>query len=603
MSPKTKNWDAVVGVLACLAFLAVPFFPDEKLVRLKLLAFELSGLALLAGLILREVWTGYPSRRLLYSNETRRTIFFVLVWLGAIFFLYRRADEASLASREMGRVLLAVCAFAAGALFPINMVWRRALLLSATASAGVIALYGILQRLGGIGPVEVPQMERVIGTHGNPIFFAAALVVGLFVARAALSLTKNTFGRFLVSLSFVLQLIALVLTQTRAAWLAFFAAFISGTLLKTGFRKGSMLVAGVLILAAGVFAVRTRPVWERDQGHLLIWRDTVKLWKTSPVTGTGLGAFHVKFPAFAGDDLKSKWPEGQFIVNDAHNEYLQMLAEAGLVGLGAFLLILFSFFAYARKEIRDNARDDTFFLTLGVLAILIQNLFSVDMRFSLSFATCFFWMGYLTSAVNQDKWEGAEPAGGPLMNVPAQIILSVLIVVGAARLVPKLAAPYQAQKTMAATPTFFEERLLDPAKTISDLEGLRAQYPNEPAVLEKLAYAYAKEIKTADGKVNMAMADKAAATYQTLLEKDPKRLSAYNNLANVYYTTGRADEAVATWKKAVAVDPNFLDAQLNLGKVLFAQGKLKESADHFERVLKIDPKNAEAIVYMKRMVE
>jgi tetratricopeptide (TPR) repeat protein len=42
---------------------------------------------------------------------------------------------------------------------------------------------------------------------------------------------------------------------------------------------------------------------------------------------------------------------------------------------------------------------------------------------------------------------------------------------------------------------------------------------------------------------------------------------------------------------------------LNLGKILYVRGELKESASHFQKALEIDPGNAEAQVYLKRMVE
>ena len=168
---------------------------------------------------------------------------------------------------------------------------------------------------------------------------------------------------------------------------------------------------------------------------------------------------------------------------------------------------------------------------------------------------------------------------------------------------PALMKPYIAQKTVSQTPDFFDERLLDPATSIQDLKRLASQYPKEPSVIEKLAYVYAKEIKTPNNKINGPMAQKAIETYRKLIELDPKRVGAYNNLANIHYTLGQTDEAIRIWKKAIEVQPNFLDAQLNLGKILYTRGELKESAVHFNTVLTLDPGNAEAIVYLKRMVE
>ena len=166
-----------------------------------------------------------------------------------------------------------------------------------------------------------------------------------------------------------------------------------------------------------------------------------------------------------------------------------------------------------------------------------------------------------------------------------------------------LMKPYHAQKEVSGQVGFFDERLLDPAKSINDLERLAKLHPYEPALLEKLAYFYSKEIKTKKKKINAVMAQNAITTYQQLIQVDPNKVAAYNNLANVYYTIGQKESAIKTWKKAVREHPTFLDGHLNLGKVLYVDGKLKESAAHFETVLRLDPNNSEALIFLKRMVE
>src|SRR5262249_37766840 len=98
-----------------------------------------------------------------------------------------------------------------------------------------------------------------------------------------------------------------------------------------------------------------------------------------------------------------------------------------------------------------------------------------------------------------------------------------------------------------------------------DLEKLHSEYPKEPSILEKLAYAYSKEIMTRDRQINLDAANKAVAGYEALIQIDPTRMAAMNNLANVYFTIGKTDEAISMWEKAVQTNPKFLDAHLNLG--------------------------------------
>ncbi|MGD0580463.1 MAG: O-antigen ligase family protein, partial [Bryobacteraceae bacterium] len=56
-----------------------------------------------------------------------------------------------------------------------------------------------------------------------------------------------------------------------------------------------------------------------------IWRETIPLVRAYPFTGCGLGTFESAF-------LRYKRVAPMFIVDYAHNDYLQVLAELGLIG-------------------------------------------------------------------------------------------------------------------------------------------------------------------------------------------------------------------------------------------------------------------------------
>lgn len=562
------------GVVLCLFALALPIFPDERLVRLKLLSFETSIfiLLLIAGVYVL-------SRRGIRLSPLTGL---VLAWAGWNILLYFISNESALARAELRRVFLALGAFAAVRFGPIPTAWRRRFWSAWTAAAGIVALYGILQYVGGIGPILVPKMDRVMGTFGNPIFFAGYLVfsvfIGLFEARP----------RGLAWFSVPLQLAALFLTQTRAAWVAFFVGLLAVAFFRTGGWKRSPWMLGGLIALLFGFIVATQDTWKRDQGHLLIWRDTARMIRDRPLTGVGLGAFHVAFPEYAGEDLKSKWPQGRFIVNDAHNEYLQSAAEGGIPLFLLFLSLTAAFVVLGFKKGMMGP-------WLAGSALLVQNIFSVDMRFGIDFALFFIAAAFV------DKPDD-DPPGGP-MTLPRGAAAGVFLVAMGGLVLPAMLKPYRAQRTVANQVGFFDARLLEANRTIRDVERLAERYPSEPDVWERLAYLYAKEMKSPDGKINVPRARQAEAAYRKLIAMDPNRLAARNNFANVLYTMGRVDDAIRQWETAVSIDPSFLDGHLNLGKIYYSQGKLKKSADHLQRALKIDPNNAEAVVYLKKMVE
>ncbi len=597
-------------IVACLIPFVVTFFPDERLVRLKLLGLEL-GVFLLVTVV---------GAKLFFESNTgqiralRPITIISLLFVGIQTLLWWMTPEKSLATVEMRRVALTAASFMAFAAAGFSPAWRRRFLWSWAVCAGLIALYGILQKTNGVGILLVPLFDRPMGTFGNPIFFAAYLLASLFVAAQCFFDAVKPSARFAAAALAACILSALLLTQTRAAWIGLGVAAVIGIVVAVPGKKATAAWLLAFMIAAAAFAAAMHSTWSRNQEHALIWRDTVTMWKSKPMTGVGIGTFHIHFPDYAQADLKAKWPAGTFIVNDAHNEYLQELAEGGVVGFLSWILIptFFIWSVLARAELRkDNA-----WLIAGVIGVAAQNFFSVDMRFGVSASLVAQLMGLVLTLPSSPKFSigDPQPRNGDSrlrhsgMTVPPtdfrKVVLAVFWIFFVGILIlPRLLRPYRAYQSVQSTPAFFDQRVLEPAKTIRDLEALAQQYPSEPAVFEKLGFVYAKEIRTADNRLNVEMADKAIAAYEKARSLDPKRPAAYNNLANIQYTIGHVDEAMALWRQAIEQNPHFLDARLNLGKILYTKSQLKEAAEQFDAVLKDDPGNAEATVYLKRMVE
>ena len=78
-----------------------------------------------------------------------------------------------------------------------------------------------------------------------------------------------------------------------------------------------------------------------------LYAGTVEMWANSPLWGNGLGSFDYLWPHFQNADVKIFPGMGYLSANDAtvfpgaaHNEFLQVLAETGIIGFGLFLAIV-----------------------------------------------------------------------------------------------------------------------------------------------------------------------------------------------------------------------------------------------------------------------
>lgn len=682
-----------VTALSITLFL-VPLFPDEKLNRLKLIAFGvgliLTGVFAAVSKVFEKEWVFY---------RTPLDPYLLLYFVSAILY-YKSSANPAVASSEFQRMIFSVGAFfiAVQVCSGTDSVRFKKMVLSGwLVGLFFISIYGILQKFGGIGRIMVPQLDRVFGTFGNPIFFAAFLIISIPIAMAWFVQSRKFWFRLFLFLVLILSLCALFYTGTRAAFLALpTSIFIFYLLLefrqnwqwtkKLWKNKQKILIFLMLMVVAHFLAKALDPRYERftekvknaihasrmtatSQTHTLIWKDVLKMWKNNKWFGTGYGTFHIEFPQYASEELKKVFPQNERIVNDAHNEYLQILAETGLVGFIIFGAMVFVFYLTAIKNLLTSKNDSENNLSVdkidaktktgnsqnninqeiilfagllsGMTALLFQNIFSVDMRFIISSTYLFFTMGLLASFLSRPVYVSWNTGLKSCILKSVWIVFFVFLsgILGIGRnpkgffvagiyqfskneqgvwnwtktpasgpgLIPELIRPYLAQKIINKTPNFFDEKLLNAAQTINDLENLVRQYPQQWKYWEKLGFALAKEIqrKEPDGKkVNdLAIAEKAVAAYLKAYELNPSAEGPPNNLGNIYYTINRRHEAIEWWKRAIQSNPDKIDARLNLGLAYYNEGKIKESAIQLEEVIKRDPKNEKAIVMLKRMVE
>jgi O-antigen ligase len=124
--------------------------------------------------------------------------------------------------------------------------------------------------------------------------------------------------------------------------------------LRTAIGVGVFLaiVAGLLIWIGG--AELTKRIATVGPSHSEISsnvrtnidRDGWKMFLKKPILGWGLGTFPVVYPQF-------RTFYTNFFVNEAHNDYLQLLVEMGLLGFATMLWFLLTIYTRALKKIRN----------------------------------------------------------------------------------------------------------------------------------------------------------------------------------------------------------------------------------------------------------
>lgn len=268
------------------------------------------------------------------------------------------------------------------------------------------ALYGIMQ-LYSISPGIVSNQFKVIGTLGNPDYFAGYLVSVAPFAFGIYLLSKNKkvfagYFKTIALISFLGCIFILPSTLSRASWLACSAgiAFILWQKyhftekLKTIFNTKIKMVSVVamsliifLVIIAGVYQIKPESAF----GRLLLWKVSLNMIQENPFVGVGFNKFDVAYNNYQSDYFaKGNGSNTEKLLADnvrhAHNEYLQIAAEIGLIGLLIFLGIIFSAFKFSVINNNLNTLQLTERVIInisskaGFIALLVFALFSFPLH-------------------------------------------------------------------------------------------------------------------------------------------------------------------------------------------------------------------------------
>lgn len=107
-----------------------------------------------------------------------------------------------------------------------------------------------------------------------------------------------------------------------------------------------------------------------------IWRDSLAMFQANPILGIGLGAFETAYPIYGHGD-------GSFVIQFVHNDYLQVLCDAGAMG-GAIAVWFIVIVARAISKV-GNVNDPKLRAlgvgsAAGIFALLVHSLFDFNLQ-------------------------------------------------------------------------------------------------------------------------------------------------------------------------------------------------------------------------------
>ena len=201
-------------------------------------------------------------------------------------------------------------------------------------SASFASIYGLYQHY-------YLNASRVDG-FSFPLSFGGMLaIIMMFTIGYIMSSKTNNKNKIILSGLTLLFGVNLLFTKSRGAWLGFLSAIPILTWLRDkrlviGF---SVLLIIVAFLLPNVYINRFKSSFNvtdnrSNLARIALWKGSLLMLKDHPINGVGLGNFMNEYEAHY------RQPHTTTTVH-AHNNFLQFAAETGLVGLSAFIFLMY----------------------------------------------------------------------------------------------------------------------------------------------------------------------------------------------------------------------------------------------------------------------
>ncbi|MGQ9503098.1 MAG: O-antigen ligase family protein [Anaerolineae bacterium] len=408
--------------------LLVPVIPFSPLVSIQVGGVSVGGMEALLTLILA-VWAMRMASQGQIILPAAPLVVPWLLWLAACLLSWTQAFSlgASLGETVKWVEMLALYLFMVAVVGQRHIPWLLAAFL---VVALVQAVWGIYQSLMRIGPegflIFEGQLLRAYGTFRQPNPYAGYLGLTLPIAysislwgtgRVAAWMRTPRLGHILLfGLAVVSSggiVAAMYASQSRGAWLGAVAAILTASFVRSkraAIIFGSCVIALSVVVALSAADLLPTGAMQRfaevmptiqvpnivtvevtDANFPMIerlahWQAALDMWRDHLWLGVGLGNYPVIYPLYA----IGRWRDA---LGHAHNFYLNVAAETGLVGLLFYEAFWISVFWFNWRVIRAT-RGLQRAVAVGILGMLaalsvhnfVDNLFVQGMYLHIAIA-------------------------------------------------------------------------------------------------------------------------------------------------------------------------------------------------------------------------
>lgn len=380
--------------------------------------------------------------------------------------------------------------------------------------------------------------------------------------------------------------------------------------------------------------------------RLIVWRGAWNIFLHYPILGTGVETFAYSYYNFrpVEHNLVSEW---DFLYNKAHNEFLNYLANTGIIGFLSYIVLILTFIYWSFRKILLSKTDRLLLVAIlaSIVSYHIQNFFG----FSVVVIAVFF---YLFPAIAFISTDSVKPFSIPKRFARYASLFNIIysrpfytklakagVIIFSSLFIINLMKFYWADTYFAAGHNAEESG--NPGRAYNQISEAISLNGGEPYYLSEIGYnaaASAVAIEEEDATISARLKEEAIADTETVLQRNPKNVSFYRTAIRAYYLIStidtmyttktlqvldntitlaptdpkliynkaiilgqaeRDDEAIQALEKTVALKPNYRDAFYTLGLFYFDAKENEKAVEMMKKVLQLIPGDLEATAKLK----
>lgn len=333
----------------------------------------------------------------------------------------------------------------------------------------------------------------------------------------------------------------------------------------------------------------------------IVWKGAWDIFLAHPLLGTGLETFATAYYKFKPieHNLTSEW---DFLYNRAHNEFLNVLATTGAIGLLAHLLWLGAPLLWLGRHFwqqRNNQGDLSGYILIGILALQVTNFFG----FSTVTVALLTWLLPLLGIVAIEPKKTHQLMSRYLeIEINAKTVMATLIGIGGLWFIYQTIIYWQNDRLLARSKMAADQGYINTA--LQDLETITGRASQEPVYWEqyailtsRIAASLAAENRASE-TAEFATVARASAREATKL--DPAHINYWKTrarveLALVNLDPQALDQARIALEQAFALAPTDAKVAYNLALLAETAQEPEAASQWYRKAIELRPVYEEAI--------